>query len=156
MDPYGRVRETLTNRCQAVRKLKEKRRKTQRGTRDRHTNSEQFEFECQLKTPTRSRIQELLNLGTSSLHNLFQLLIINQDLLRLREGRHVAKPQDPKKGVVVPSILHGYYITDNVLHATDYGPQNNFPPPCHNVTPALKMARRRNFRNLDSRKMRRA
>ena len=33
----------------------------------------------------RSRIQELLNLGTSSSHNLFQSLIINQDLLRLRE-----------------------------------------------------------------------
>jgi len=77
--------KALTNRCRAVRKLKEKRRKTQRGTIDRHTNSEQLEFECQLKTPTRSRIHELLNLGASSSHNLFHSLITNQDLLRLRE-----------------------------------------------------------------------
>jgi len=77
--------ETLTNRCRAVRKLKEKKRKTQRGNRDRHTNSEQLEFECQLKVPTRSRIRELFNLGTSSSHNLFQSLIISQDLLRLRK-----------------------------------------------------------------------
>jgi len=69
--------KALTNRCRAVRKLKEKRRKTQRGTIDRHTNSEQLEFECQLKTPTRSRIHELLNLGASSSHNLFQSLITN-------------------------------------------------------------------------------
>jgi len=57
----------------------------QGGTRDRHTNSEELEFECQLKTPTRGRIHELLNLGASSSHNLFQSLITNQDLLRLRE-----------------------------------------------------------------------
>jgi len=37
------------------------------------------------KTPTRSRIYELLNLGASSSHNLLQILITNQDLLRLRE-----------------------------------------------------------------------
>ena len=55
----------------------------QGGTRDRHTNSEELEFECQLKTPTRGRIHELLNLGASSSHNLFQSLITNQDLLRL-------------------------------------------------------------------------
>jgi len=66
-------------------RTKENKRKTQGGTRDRHTNSEQLEFECQLKTPTRSRIYELLNLGVSSSHNLFQSLITNQDLLRLRE-----------------------------------------------------------------------
>jgi len=77
--------QAFTNRCRAVRKMKEKRRKTQRGTRDRHTNSEQLQFECQLTTPTRSRVQELLNLGTSSPHKLFQSLIINQDLLPLWE-----------------------------------------------------------------------
>ena len=77
--------KALSNRCRAVRKLNEKRRKTQRGTIDRHTNSEQLEFEYQLKTPTRSRIHELLNLGASSSHNLFQSLITNQDLLRLGE-----------------------------------------------------------------------
>ena len=55
------------------------------GTIDTHTNSEQLEFECQLKTPTRSRMQEILNLGASSSHNLLQSLITNQDLLRLRE-----------------------------------------------------------------------
>jgi len=37
----------LTNRCRAVRTLNEKRRKTQRGTIDKNTNSEQLEFECQ-------------------------------------------------------------------------------------------------------------
>jgi len=82
MEELGKA---LTNRCQAVRKLKEKRHMTQRVTIDRHTNSEQLEFECQLKTPTRSRIHELLNLGASFSHNVFQSLITNQDLLRLRE-----------------------------------------------------------------------
>jgi len=82
MEELGKA---LTNRCRAVRKLKEKRRKTQRDTIDRRTNSEPLEFECQFKTPTRSRIYELLNLGASSSHNLFQSLITNQDLLRLRE-----------------------------------------------------------------------
>jgi len=82
MEELGKA---LTNTCRALRKLSEKRRKTQKGTRDRNTNSEQLEFECHLKIPTRSRIQELLNLGTSSLYNLFRSLIINQDLLRLRK-----------------------------------------------------------------------
>jgi len=82
MEELGKA---LTNRCRAVRELKEKKRKTQEGTRDRHTNSEQLEFECQLKTPTRSRIHELLHLGASSSHTLLQSLITNQDLLRLRE-----------------------------------------------------------------------
>jgi len=82
MEELGKV---LTNRCRAVRKLKGKRRKTQGGTRDRHTNSEELEFECKLKTPTRSRIHELLNLGASSSHKLLQSLITHQDLLRLRE-----------------------------------------------------------------------
>jgi len=77
--------KALSNRCRAVRKLKEKRRKSQRCTIDRNTNSEQLEFECQLKTPTRSRIHALLNLGASSSHNLFQSLMTNQDLQRLRE-----------------------------------------------------------------------
>ena len=77
--------KTLTNRCRAVRMLNDKRRQTQRGTIDRHTNSEQLEFECQLKTPTRSRIHEHLKLGASSLHNLFSSLITNQDLIRLRQ-----------------------------------------------------------------------
>ena len=77
--------KTLTNRCRAVRMVHDKRRKTQRGTIDRHTNSEQLEFECQLKTSIRSRIHELLNLRASSLHNLFQSLITHQDLIRLRE-----------------------------------------------------------------------
>jgi len=82
MEELGKA---LTNRCRAVRELKNKKHRTQGGTRDRHTNSEQLEFECQLKTPTRGRIHELLNLGASSSHNLFQSLITNQDLLRLRE-----------------------------------------------------------------------
>jgi len=77
--------KALTNRCRAVRKLPNKKQKKLVGTRDRTTNSEQLGFECQLKTPTRGRIHELLNLGASSSQNLFQSLITNQDLLRLRE-----------------------------------------------------------------------
>ena len=78
MEELGKA---LTNRCCAVREVSNKKQKKQEGTRDRNTNSEQLEFECQLKTPTRGRIHELLNLGASS----FQSLITNQDLLRLRE-----------------------------------------------------------------------
>jgi len=69
----------------AVRELSNKKQEKQEGTRDRNTNSEQLEFECQLKTPTRDRIHELLNLRASSSYSLFQSLIFNQDLLRLRE-----------------------------------------------------------------------
>ena len=65
MEELGKA---LTNRCRAVQKLKEKRCKTQGGTRDRHTNSEQLEFKCQLKSPTRSRIPDLLDLRASSSH----------------------------------------------------------------------------------------
>jgi len=70
---------TLYKSCQT------KKQKKQEETRDRNTNCEQLEFECQLKTPTRGRIHELLNLGASSSQKLFQSLITNQDLLRLRE-----------------------------------------------------------------------
>ena len=87
MEELGKA---LTNRCRAVRELPHKKQKKLRGTKDRTTNSEQLEFECQLKTPTRSRIYELLNLGTASSQNLFQSLITNQDLLRLRED--MARP----------------------------------------------------------------
>jgi len=82
MEELGKA---LTNRCRAVRKLPNKKQKKLMGTRDRTINSEQLEFECQLKTPTRGRIRELLKLGAASSQNLFQSLIINQDLLRLRE-----------------------------------------------------------------------
>jgi len=82
MEELGKA---LTNRCRAVRELPNKKQKNLIGTRDRNTNSGQLEFECQLKTPTRGRIHELLNLGASSSKNLFQSLITNQDLLRLRE-----------------------------------------------------------------------
>ena len=37
--------KALTNRCQAVRELSNKKQKKQEGTRDRNTNSEQLEFE---------------------------------------------------------------------------------------------------------------
>jgi len=97
MEELGKA---LINRCRAVRELPNKKQKKLVGTRDnRTTNSEQLEFECQLKTPTRGRIHELLKLGVASSQNLFQSLITNQDLLRLRED--VAKPQDPQKGLVV-------------------------------------------------------
>jgi len=82
MEELGKA---LTNRCRAVRELPNKKQKKLVRTRDRTTNSEQLEFECQLKTPTRGCIHELLNLGASSTQNLFQSLITNQDLLRLRE-----------------------------------------------------------------------
>jgi len=59
--------------------------KTEKSHRDRNINSEQLEFECQLRKPIRGRIYELFNLGASSSQNLFQSLITNQDLLRLRE-----------------------------------------------------------------------
>ena len=94
MEELGKA---LTNRCRSVQKLKEKRRKSQRGTIDRHTNREQLEFECQLKTLTRSRIHKLLNLGASSSHNLFQSLITNRDLLRLREDMW-PNHRTPRKG----------------------------------------------------------
>jgi len=82
MEDLGKA---LTNRCRAVRELSHKKQKILIGTRDRNINSEQLEFECQLRTPTRGRIYELLNLGASSSQNLFQSLITNQDLLRLRK-----------------------------------------------------------------------
>jgi len=47
--------KTLTNRCRAVRELPNKKQKNLIGTRDRNTNCEQLEFECQLEMPTRGR-----------------------------------------------------------------------------------------------------
>jgi len=79
------IGKALTNRCRAVRELSNKTQKNLTGTRDRNTNSEQLEFECELETPTGGRIHELLNLGATSSQNLFQSLITNQDLKRLRE-----------------------------------------------------------------------
>jgi len=77
MEELGKA---LTNRCRAVRELSNTKQKNLTGTRERNTNSEQLEFECQLRIPTRGRIYELLNLGASSSQNLFQSLITNQDL----------------------------------------------------------------------------
>jgi len=74
-----------TNRCRAVRELPNKKQKKQEETTDRNTNSEQLEFECQLRTPTQGRIHQLLNLGASSSQKLLQSLITNQDSIRLRE-----------------------------------------------------------------------
>jgi len=82
MEELGKA---LANRCRAVRELPNKKQKRQEKKRDRNTNSEQLEFECQLKTPTQGCIHELLNLGASSSRKLFQSLITNKDLLRLRE-----------------------------------------------------------------------
>jgi len=79
------IRKALIDRCRAVRKLSAKKQRTQVGTRDRSIDNEQLEFECQLKPPTRCRLQKLLKLGTSSPHNLFQSLIANRDPLRLQE-----------------------------------------------------------------------
>jgi len=82
MEELGKA---LTNRCRAVRELSNQKQKNLTWTRDRNINSDQLDFECQLNTPTRGRIYDLLNLGASSSQNLFQSLITNQDLLRLRE-----------------------------------------------------------------------
>ena len=82
MEELGKA---LTNRCRAVRELPHKKQKNLTGTRYRNIHSEQLEFECQLRTPTRSLIYELLELGASSSLNNFQSLITNQDLVRLRE-----------------------------------------------------------------------
>jgi len=49
MEELGKA---LTNRCRAVRELSNKKQKKLTGTRDRNINSEQLEFECQLRTPT--------------------------------------------------------------------------------------------------------
>ena len=140
------VGKDLTMRCRAVQKLSMERRKTQMRTRDKSINSEQLEFECQLKTPTGSRIQELLNLRISSPHNLFQSLILAEAM-----GRHVAELQDHTEGVVVPSILYSDKST-----LIDYGPQNNPLPQSHNATHAHTPERERTPRNLKSRQMRRA
>ena len=59
MEELGKA---LTNRCRAVRGLSNKKQKNLTGTRERNINSEQLEFESQLRTPTRGRICELLNL----------------------------------------------------------------------------------------------
>ena len=52
MEELGKA---LTNRCRAVRELSNQKQKNLMETRDRTTNSEQLEFECQLKTPTRGQ-----------------------------------------------------------------------------------------------------
>jgi len=82
MEELGKA---LTNRCRAVRELPNKKQNKQEETRDTNTNSEELDVECKLSTPTQGRIHELLNLGASSSQKLFQSLITNQDLLRLRE-----------------------------------------------------------------------
>jgi len=74
------IEKALTDRFKAVRKLSSKKRKIQVGTRDRSIGSKQLEFECQLKTTTPCRLQELLKLRVSLSHNLFQSLIASQDL----------------------------------------------------------------------------
>jgi len=137
--------KTLTNRCRAVREQNEKKRKKQEGTRDRHTKCEQLEFECQIKTPTRSHIYELLNLGASSSHNLFQSLITNQDLLRLREDMW-PDHKTLRKGWWCRAFL-ARRLTDNARHATDCGRRYNFHPLCHSAWLAHRRGRKRNYHN---------
>jgi len=102
-----------------------KKQKNLEGTRDRNTNSEQLEFECQLKKPTRGRIHELLNLGASSSQNLFRSFITNQDLLRLREDMWPShKPQ--RKGWwcrEFATAINRQCPTCNILWTTE-----QFPP----------------------------
>jgi len=118
------IGKALTNRCRAVRELPNKKQKKQVETKDRHTNSEQLEFECQLRTPTQSRIRELLNLGTSSLQQPFQSLITNQDLLRLREDMWPSH-SNPRKGWwcrTFATAINRQCLTCNRLWTTEQCP----------------------------------
>ena len=103
MEELGKA---LTNRCRAVRELSNKKQKKLEGTRDRNTNSEQLEFECQLKTPTLGRIHESPQLVSVILTKSIPI-IDNQPGPVTTTGRHVAKPQNSKKRVVVQSICDG-------------------------------------------------
>jgi len=125
MEELGKA---LTNRCRAVRELSNKKQENLTGTRDRNINSKQLEFECHLRTPTRGRIYELLNLGASSSQNLFQSSITNQDLLRLREDMW-PNHKTLKKGW----WCRAFATANNARHATDSGPQNSSPLPSPNV-----------------------
>ena len=147
MDKNGRISKALTNRCRAVRELSNKKQKNLTGTRDRNTNSEQLEFECQLKTPTRGRIHELLNLGATSSQNLFQSLIINQDLLRLREDMWPSH-KTLRKGWWCRAFATA--INRQCPTCIDSGPQNSSPLPLHNVWLAQDWVLKRNHQNSNS------
>jgi len=145
MEELGKA---LTNRCRAVRELPNKKQKKQEETRDRNTNSEQLEFECQLRTPTQGRIHELLNLGASSSQKLFQSLVTKQDLLLLREDMWPNHRTDRK----------GWWCrawrqrsTDNARHAIDSRPQNSSPLHWHNALHVQKQEQRKNRHNLNYR-----
>jgi len=119
------VGKAPTNRCHTVWELTNKKQKMQGGTRDRHTNSEQLEFECQLKTPTHGRIHELLNLGAKSTQNLFQSLTTNQDLIRLREDMWPSH-KTQRKGWwcrAFATVINRQCLTCNRLWTTEL-----FPP----------------------------
>jgi len=153
MDTYERVRQS--HHEQMLSRTKTEREETQdaEGTIDTHTNSEQLEFECQLKTPTRSRMQEILNLGASSSHNLLQSLITNQDLLRLREDMW-CNHRTQRKGWwcrAFSKAINRQCPTCNRLWT-----MAQFPPLCNSVLHALRMGRKRNLHNSNSRQMRRA
>jgi len=122
MEELGKA---LTNRCRAVRELPNKKQKKQEETRDRNTNSEQLEFECQLRTPTQGRIHELLNLGASSSQKLSQSLITNQDLIRLWEDMWSSRRTN-RKGWwcrAFATAINRQYPTCNRLWTTE-----QFPP----------------------------
>jgi len=82
MEELGKA---LTNRCRAVRELPNKKQKKIEGTRDRTTNSEQLEFECQLKTPTRGQPGSVIVTKPIPITD-------NQPGPIKTTGRHVAKP----------------------------------------------------------------
>jgi len=88
MEELGKA---LTNRCRAVRELSNKNPKNLTGTRDRNIDSEQLEFECQLRTPTRGRIY-----GTPQSRSVILTrpipIINNQSRLAKTTGRYVAEP----------------------------------------------------------------
>jgi len=141
MEELGKA---LTNRCRAVRELPNKKRKNLVGTRDRTTNSEQ----CQLKTPTRGRIHELLNLGASSSQNLFQSLITNQDLLRLRQDMWPGHKTLRKNWWcrAFATAINRQCPTCNRLLTTE-----QFPPSLAQCLTCSRSGKKRNHHNSNSR-----
>jgi len=150
MEELGKV---LTNRCRDVRELSNKKQKNMEGTRDRNTNSEQLEFECQLKTPTRGRIHDLLNLGASSSQNLFQSLITNQDLSRLREDMWPSH-KTQKKGWWCRALATA--INKQCPPCNRLWTSEQFPPSLTQCLVCSRLGTKKNHHNSNSRTAKRA
>jgi len=137
----------LTNRCRALPELSNKKQKNLTGIRDRNINSEQLEFDCQLRTPARGCIYKLLNLGASSSQNLFQSLITNQDLLRLREDMW-PNHKTLRKGWWCRAFATA--INRQCRTCNRPGPQNSSPLPSPNVWHVQEWHTKRNRHDSNS------